>query len=451
MAYPERKPTKGDVMTMRAIQSVIAVLAALTVAEVVSADGPKAGVYVGLHEAAGVGLTLTLSERPNGRFQVSGTAQAVDSGESRPVSGTYYPDGRGLKCFWRTKAADGSRMDLPIDGTWDPAANAFSVKLPVFAPFGPGKVDLTVKRGNQTRAIDLVFCIDGTSSMGEEMAAVRKSTERLMADLKSKCDDLRVRLVVFTDHTETQVIREWAFTTNTAELQRSIETVQVAGGGDTPEAVYTGLMTAINSQWRTGVQKLIVLIGDAPPNSSDPVKLGDVKRRALEVDPADIYPIAVANGGVIDPATLSSFQEIADGCRGQVLTTETAEELPEKIIEAVGRAIDGAPAGGNIGELVVCADIVDNQPVGEAAAFSGAGKLCAYLEYTGLPDNTELVVQWQSDVGQSATSRQNVGGNGSAWFCWTTTRAGGFPPGNYSVTVTKGGETLARREFTVTP
>jgi len=194
-----------------------------------------------------------------------------------------------------------------------------------------------------------------------------------------------------------------------------------------------------------------VLIGDAPPNSSDPVKLEDVKRRALEVDPADIYPIAVANGGVVDPATLSSFQAIADGCRGQVVTTETAEELPAKIMEAVGRAIDASPGGGNTGDLVVCSDIVDNRPVGAATTFHGAGKLCAYLEYTALPDNTELVVQWQSDVGERATSRQNVGGNGSAWFCWSTTRAGGFPPGNYSVTVTRGGETLARREYTMAP
>ncbi|MBM3497614.1 MAG: hypothetical protein FJX74_02980, partial [Armatimonadetes bacterium] len=73
-------------------QAVIgtALVALVWVGAPAPADEPTAGVYVGLDEHTGIGLTVTLSERPNGRFQVAGTAQGVDSGESRPVTGTYY-------------------------------------------------------------------------------------------------------------------------------------------------------------------------------------------------------------------------------------------------------------------------------------------------------------------------------------------------------------------------
>jgi hypothetical protein len=194
-----------------------------------------------------------------------------------------------------------------------------------------------------------------------------------------------------------------------------------------------------------------VLIGDAPPNPSDPVKVGDVERRALEVDPADIYPIAVANGGTIDPATLQAFGEIAGRCRGEVLTTESAEELPDRIAEAVGRALGGSPGGGNMGDLVVCTDVVDGRPVGAAESFGPLAKVYGFMEYRGQPAGTELTVLWSSETGDTGTSRVEVEGTGSAWFWWSTTRAGGFEPGRYTLTISRGAEALARREFTIHP
>lgn len=68
-------------------------------------------------------------------------------------------------------------------------------------------------------------------------------------------------------------------------------------GGDTPESMYSGAMTALNLPWRPGVRKVII-IGDAPGKDPEPVTgftLAAVQAKALAVDPAQIYAVATSN------------------------------------------------------------------------------------------------------------------------------------------------------------
>ena len=412
-----------------------------------AAQQPAAGHYSAVGEASG-NITLTIRLEPRGNNQqVTGSIQYANMKAPRPVTGTYFARTKRLAAKYRLTPT--SPEDLPIDGTWNPETNSFDLKVMVLLSVGGGQVPITLKSSLPSTAVDLVFCIDGTSSMVDDMAAVQASTRKTMDDLRNLSADLRVRLVVFTDHTETQVVRQWDFTTDTTEMQRQVDLIKPTGGGDIPEAVHTGLLAAINGNWRPGVRKLIVLIGDAPPSSKDPVTGDQVAKRALEVDPADIYAIAVANNGVVDPEALSAFTEIARRNRGAIFTTKNAAELPAAITGAVGVALgQPATAAGNLGRLVVARDVVDGAPVGVADSFTNLSQVYGWVSYENMPENTELVISWLGG-GLNSTSKLTISRSGAAWFWWSTNRVGGFPAGDYSVTLKRGDQVLGRKKFAI--
>ncbi|MEN8239637.1 MAG: PKD domain-containing protein, partial [Actinomycetota bacterium] len=121
----------------------------------------------------------------------------------------------------------------------------------------------------------------------------------------------------------------------TEDLQIFVDGVNglvASGGGDYPEAVYSGLFTAFDQlDWRLNASKVAILIGDAPAKDPEPntgYTLDQMAARALEVDPVNVYPIAIGSGPV------ASFQAIADATSG-VLLQSTASNLGETILEAI--------------------------------------------------------------------------------------------------------------------
>ena len=436
-----------------ATTATVAMLLATTLAGTArAADQPKPGRYtatLGVNRVFNEdNLSFTLTPHDSGALSVFGTITKPGSWVTVVIEGTYRPRLRTLTA--RGTYYDDGKVVLPIDATWDPALNAFKVTL---KDSRGDAVETVVAKPAASKPVDLVFCIDSTSSMKDELVAVAASTSKIMNELKAQAGDIRIRLVTFSDHTESRVVKQWDWTTDTAKMEKDIRSITAAGGGDLPEAVYTGLMTAINSSWRDGVLKIIVLIGDAPPHTGTKARysLGDVERRALEVDPADIYPIAVANGGRVDPTTLAEFGKIADGCRGEVVTSDTAEELPAKITAAVCKAIaQSTGGGGSIGNLVISDALQDGRPVNPATAFSTVSKVYAWMEYDGMSAGKKLTASWQGPLGQTTSETELGGKKGTVWFSWSASGAGGYPAGNYSIRIAdEAGNVLASRGFTV--
>ena len=97
-----------------------------------------------------------------------------------------------------------------------------------------------------------------------------------------------------------------------------------------------------NYGWRNGVSKAIIIMGDAPPQGGpeshipEPwiggCSLDDVTYWSENIDPIVVYSIVVG----YDSATYAAFSEISEGTGGKVYLAETASEVADAIIEAIG-------------------------------------------------------------------------------------------------------------------
>ena len=118
--------------------------------------------------------------------------------------------------------------------------------------------------------LDLVFLIDATGSMGDEIDKLKASMADVadgIAALPSK-PDVRYGLVAYRDRGDEYVVRPYDFTANLKDFQRNLANLRADGGGDTPESLNEALHTTLNNlSWRSdNAVRLIVLVSDAPPH-----------------------------------------------------------------------------------------------------------------------------------------------------------------------------------------
>jgi hypothetical protein len=120
--------------------------------------------------------------------------------------------------------------------------------------------------------VDVCFVVDTTGSMGPFIEAARGHIRRLAEEVGAAgALDLRFAVVEYRDHPPQEVsfvARAYPFDDADA-LQAALERLEPAGGGDAPEAVLDGLVTAANLQWRADADRLCFLVGDAPPHGYD--------------------------------------------------------------------------------------------------------------------------------------------------------------------------------------
>jgi Mg-chelatase subunit ChlD len=115
--------------------------------------------------------------------------------------------------------------------------------------------------------IDMVFALDTTGSMSDEIALVR----RLVWDLANGVvtgnprPSLRLGLVRYRDTRDAYVVKVTPLTFDLDAVHKELMKTRASGGGDTPEHVSLGLHKAITQKWRKGAQRMVFLIGDAKP------------------------------------------------------------------------------------------------------------------------------------------------------------------------------------------
>lgn len=128
---------------------------------------------------------------------------------------------------------------------------------------------------NQDERIDVVFCIDATGSMKDDIDVLRK---KLISEIRAKFTDwenIRIGLVLYRDYVDSfryngLPIKLFGFTSNLDSFVKNLNSFTINGleGGDIPEAVYEALYGAITYfDWDVSAQKKIILIGDAEPHS----------------------------------------------------------------------------------------------------------------------------------------------------------------------------------------
>ncbi|HYP83317.1 vWA domain-containing protein [Variovorax sp.] len=118
--------------------------------------------------------------------------------------------------------------------------------------------------------LDLLFLVDATGSMDDEIAKLRASLGSIageVARLPSR-PDLCLGLVAYRDRGDAFLLRRYDLSNDLVGFQAALDALRADGGGDYPEAMNEAFHEAVHGiDWRgSGTTRLVVLLADAPPH-----------------------------------------------------------------------------------------------------------------------------------------------------------------------------------------
>lgn len=220
------------------------------------------------------------------------------------------------------------------------------------------KATVKLDSSENTNIMQLMFVIDTTGSMGDEISYLKTEIDDVIAKVKNNNPTVEIQLALlfYRDKGDEYVTRYFDFSTDIALQQQNLTNQNANGGGDTPEAVDTALKEASKKQWMSNAKtKLIVHVADAPAHDN----LLNSWRDAVELlRKQNIHIITVASSG-IDKYTeffMRSQSLLTDGAYiyltdhsgigNSHLEATTAEPLEiEYLNSALVRVINGMHTG----------------------------------------------------------------------------------------------------------
>ena len=220
-----------------------------------------------------------------------------------------------------------------------------------------GELDLETEKKNNS-VMQLMFVIDTTGSMGDEITYLQSEVKDVIQRIKSQNDNITIYLaiMVYRDHGDDYVTKYFDFTTDIDAQIANLSKEHADGGGDFEEAVDEAFTKAATCQWLTNSStNVLIHIADAPSHDSDVNKwFNAVNKLASQ----NVKIINVASSG-IDKATEYLFRNecIRTGGYYCYLTNDsgiggdhieaTVEEKPtvEYLNECLIRLISGIHTG----------------------------------------------------------------------------------------------------------
>ena len=193
-----------------------------------------------------------------------------------------------------------------------------------------------------TSQVDIIFVLDITGSMDEEIDGVKRGIQQFSQELSTRQLDAQVGLIAFGDRLngeESQILEfpDGYFTSDPVIFREKVAQIQQVNGGDDPESSLDALSLAANQTFRPTATKVILLITDAPP------KIPDLTTRSLsEVNQT------LENQGinqlhlVIQPSEESIYRRLQTNANGEIFyLSETASGRQgfEKILPKLGETI----------------------------------------------------------------------------------------------------------------
>ncbi|MCL4297720.1 MAG: VWA domain-containing protein [Anaerolineae bacterium] len=169
--------------------------------------------------------------------------------------------------------------------------------------------------------LDVLFLVDATGSMADEIAKIQST----IFDVSARIDalpgqpEVRYGMVTYRDRGDAFVTQTYEFTPDVREFSQKLSGVYADGGGDTPESLNEALHAAVNGvEWRDGdTVQLIFLVADAPPHldyAQDydyAVEMDRAARRGIKIFP-------IASSGLDDQGEYI-FRQLAQYTQGRFI------------------------------------------------------------------------------------------------------------------------------------
>ncbi len=289
------------------------------------------GYLAYLDRIASLGIPLR-SFDPSGRIvaRVTGDNGLPVSGAEVVVSaGSLDDQGRTEVVRLRT-TADGTVRFFPemylagADVTgWVFAVGEVAVAA---APGGSTELVLPTPGGAEAPiAVDVLFLLDATGSMGDEIGRLKTNIDSVASRVAALegLPDVRFAMTLYRDEGDSFVAATHDFTSDIDTFRAALADVVADGGGDYPEALDEGLAEALTAPaWRdpASTVQLVFLVADAPPQVGRQVDQGydasilDALARGVK-----IFPVASSES---DDQAEAVFRQLAQatGARFVFLT-----------------------------------------------------------------------------------------------------------------------------------
>ena len=200
---------------------------------------------------------------------------------------------------------------------------------------------------NELRAkgLDVVFVVDGTASMGDVIALVRRDLASLVASIQGLVPIARIGFVIYRDRTDEIPVEIVPLTASRKKLDGFLKTVRAEGGGDWPESLNLGFEAALDKmKWRPDAKRLLVFVASSPPHDDEREATIALARKIREA------------GGAVSAVDLSKAmhdeytEAFARSNYGRAATKEELARMPAFYDEVRATFRDVTSAGG--GELI---------------------------------------------------------------------------------------------------
>ena len=125
----------------------------------------------------------------------------------------------------------------------------------------------TYNSNENLKDIDIMFTIDATGSMGDEINYLQSEVENIITRIDTSVQKKRIGLTFYRDKGDEYVVRDFDFTINIANIKENLSNQRAGGGGDYEEAVEEALRVSLSKSWNTNAKaKILFLLLDAPPH-----------------------------------------------------------------------------------------------------------------------------------------------------------------------------------------
>jgi Mg-chelatase subunit ChlD len=199
------------------------------------------------------------------------------AGKSVPNARVRVSAGSAILADGRTYA-DGTFLFFPSEHPTAITQYAVLVSGPLgttsdrFDRAGKRQVEVTMQAlrpGLQSIPLDILFVLDTTGSMGEEIQRLKATIDIINLNLGSLSSRPRVRygMVLYRDRGDEYVTDIVPLTDNLDSFRRALEPVRADGGGDDPEDLQSALRESMESiDWNRDGIRLAFVITDAAPH-----------------------------------------------------------------------------------------------------------------------------------------------------------------------------------------
>ena len=161
------------------------------------------------------------------------------------------------------------------------------------------EVVLALESTSAVTKLDVMFMIDTTGSMGDELEYLKAEMGDVIRRVAQECSiGVRTSVNFYRDKGDEYELRYFDFRSDVEEAVTLLAQQRANGGGDYPEAVDTALDYAVNqARWEEDAIKIMFLVLDAPPHANADA-ISTVNKTIAKAAEQGIRIIPVASSGV---------------------------------------------------------------------------------------------------------------------------------------------------------